>query len=333
MKVLFFGVHEFERAYLESEMAKTPYEGTLLSTRLTLETAGLANGYDAVCVFVHDKVNAQIVSVLKNGNTKLLLLRSAGFNHIDLESCSSAGIKVCRVPEYSPYAVAEHTIALLLALDRKIHRAVSRVKDLNFSLDHLVGFDLHGKTVGVVGTGKIGGQVCRILKGFGCDVLAYDPYPNQELVDDKICRYVELNQLFKESVVISLHAPLTKESHHLINSETLGLMRKGVFLINTSRGGLIESSALIAGLKSGRVAGAALDVYEEEESVFFGDHSFEVLADDVLARLLTFPNVIITAHQAFLTQEALREISRVTVQSVDEFVKGRPLTNEVLSVK
>lgn len=331
MKIIFYSVHDFERPYLEAELSRSGMPFTFIASGLSEATLPLVDGHEAACLFVHDRVTSEMARELGKRKVKLLLLRSAGFNHVDLEACAQNGIRVCRVPEYSPFAVAEHTVALLLALNRKLPRAVARVKDLNFSLNGLVGFDIHGKTVGVVGTGKIGGQVCRILRGFGCEVVAFDPFPDSSLQEQGICEYVPLEDLFRRSDIISLHAPLVQENFHLIDASAFKKMKSKVYLINTSRGGLIDTGALIQGLKSGQVAGAALDVYEEEENLFFADHSSEVLRDDVLARLLTFPNVIITAHQGFLTDEALREISRVTLLSAEEFRKGEKLSFEVRS--
>jgi D-lactate dehydrogenase len=251
-------------------------------------------------------------------------LRCAGFNNVELEAAKELGVAVTRVPSYSPHAVAEHTIALILTLNRKTHRAYNRVRELNFSLNGLVGFDLYAKITGVVGTGKIGRIVAQILKGFGMRVLAFDPFPNPEWASQHGVEYVDLRTLLKESDIVSLHAPLTPETDHIIGTESIALMKRGVMLVNVSRGRLVHTTALIDGLKSGHVGGVALDVYEEEEGVFFEDLSGEVLQDDVLARLFSFPNVLITSHQAFLTEEALREISRVTIQNLRRFASGQP---------
>jgi D-lactate dehydrogenase len=262
---------------------------------------------------------------------QLAALRSAGFNHVDLPAARAAGIRVVRVPEYSPYAVAEHAVALLLALNRKIHRAFNRVREANFSLDGLVGFDLHGKTAGLIGTGRIGAVMATILHGFGCHLLAADPRPDTALAGALGLRYVDAQDLYRQADVISLHVPLTAATRHMIDAGALASMKPGVVLINTGRGALIDTRALIDALKTGRVGAAGLDVYEEEERVFFRDLSDHVLQDDVLARLLTFPNVLITAHQGFLTREALHNIAETTLASIHAFERGEPLVNEVAS--
>lgn len=260
---------------------------------------------------------------------RLVALRSAGFNHVDLEAAARLGLRVVRVPEYSPYAVAEHTVALVLALNRKIHRAYARVREANFSLDGLVGFDLHGKTVGVVGAGRIGAVMLRIMHGFGCRLLAHDLASSDALVRDLGVCYVDLAELFEQSDIISLHVPLTPTTRHLIDARALGLMKRDVLLINTGRGALIDTRALVAALKQGAIGGAGLDVYEEEEGVFFHDLSNQVLQDDVLARLLTFPNTLITSHQGFLTREALDNIADTTLASLTAFERREPLAHEV----
>jgi D-lactate dehydrogenase len=276
-----------------------------------------------VSVFVNDVVNRDVLERLAGSGVRLVALRCAGFNNVDLEGARALGIAVTRVPSYSPHAVAEHTIALILTLNRKIHRAFNRVREFNFSLRGLAGFDLCGKTAGVVGTGKIGRLVGDILRGFQMRVLAYDPYPNRDWAVRNEIEYVELHALLRESDIITLHAPLTPQTDRMINHETLDLMKSGVILANTSRGRLIHTQALIKALKSGQVGGVALDVYEEEEGIFFEDLSGEILHDDELARLLTFPNVLVTAHQAFFTHEALSEIARVTVENIRRSIAGR----------
>jgi D-lactate dehydrogenase len=287
--------------------------------RLEAETAAAASGAQAVCVFVNDVVNREVLKCLEGSGVRFVALRCAGFNNVDLEAAKELGVAVTRVPSYSPHAVAEHTIALILTLNRKIHRAFNRVREFNFSLSGLVGFDLCGKTAGIIGTGKTGRIVGEILRGFGMRVLASDPYPDQEWAAQNGIEYVELSMLVKESDLITLHAPLTPQTDRIVNKETLAQMKSGVILVNVSRGRLIHTKALIKALKSGHIGGVALDVYEEEEGVFFEDLSAEVLQDDELARLLTFPNVLVTAHQAFLTHEALSEIARVTVENVGRF--------------
>jgi D-lactate dehydrogenase len=303
-------------------------EWRFMECRLSAETATAATGARAVCIFVNDRANRASLEALAKLGVRHIALRCAGFNGVDLAAAKELGLSVTRVPAYSPYAVAEHAIALLLALNRKITRANNRVHDLNFSLNGLVGFDLHGKTAGIVGTGKIGRVAAQILHGFGMKILAFDPYPSTEWAQQYGVEYTDPKTLARESAIISLHTPLTPETHHIIRRETLELMKPGTILINVSRGALIDTKALIDALKSGRIGGVGLDVYEEEEGVFFEDLSGQILHDDELARLLTFPNVLITAHQAFLTQEALAEIARVTVANLVAFNRGEPFLPE-----
>jgi D-lactate dehydrogenase len=293
--------------------------------RLDAKTVLAADGAQAVCVFVNDVLNREVLERLAGSCTRLVALRCAGFNNVDLEAAKELSVAITRVPSYSPHAVAEHTIALILALNRKIHRAYNRVREMNFSLSGLVGFDLFGKTAGVLGTGKIGRIVAEILRGFGMRVLAFDIFPNQEWAAQHGIEYMEARTLARESDLITLHTPLTPETDHIVNKDTLALTKPGVMLINVSRGRLVHTRTLIEALKSGHIGGVALDVYEEEEGVFFQDLSGEVLHDDELARLLTFPNVLVTAHQAFLTREALGEIARITVENVRRFVGKQPL--------
>jgi D-lactate dehydrogenase len=292
--------------------------------RLSAETAVAAKDARAVCIFVNDRADRVALKVLKSLGVKHIALRCAGFNAVDIDAAKELGLSVTRVPAYSPYAVAEHAVALLLALNRKIPRANNRVHDLNFSLKGLVGFDLHGKTAGIIGTGKIGRVVGEILCGFGMKVLAFDPFPVPDWAAKFGIEYTDAKTLARESAVITLHVPLTPETHHVVNRETIELTKPGTIIVNVSRGALIDTKALIEALKSGHLGGVALDVYEEEEGVFFEDLSGQVLQDDDLARLLTFPNVLITAHQAFLTREALSEIARVTVENLCAFSEGKP---------
>lgn len=329
MKVALFDTHRFEKPFFEAENKQYQHDLHYLEPRLTQQTSQLAQGFPCVCAFVNDQLSANTLIALASGGTRLIALRSAGFNHVDLEAAARLGLQVVRVPEYSPYAVAEHAVSLILSLNRKTHRAYSRVREGNFSLDGLVGFDLYGKTVGVVGTGRIGSVMAKIMKGFGCRVLAYDLKPNTQFADQHGFQYVPLDLLFRESDIVSLHVPLTPETRHLIDMRALSIMKSGVMLINTGRGALIDTKALIQSLKTGHVGYAGLDVYEEEEGVFFEDLSGRVLQDDVLARLLTFPNVLVTSHQAFLTQEALSSIARTTLQNVSDFELGKKLVNEV----
>ena len=324
MRIAFFDTHRFDRAAFESACVGYDHALTFFEPRLTVQTAGLAAGFPAVCAFVNDTLDAPCLQALAAGGTRLVALRSAGFNQVDLPEAERLGLSVCRVPEYSPEAVAEHAVALVLTLNRKVHRAYARVREWNFSLDGLVGFDLHGKTVGLVGTGKIGQVAARIFRGFGCRVLGYDVAATAKDVE-----YVALPDLYRESDVISLHVPLTPATHHMIDAAALASMKRGVMLVNTGRGALIDSRALIDALKSGHLGAAGLDVYEEEEGVFFQDLSNKVLQDDILARLLTFPNVLVTSHQAFLTTEALASIAQTTLANVRAFERGEPLTNEV----
>ncbi|MEO5969606.1 MAG: 2-hydroxyacid dehydrogenase [Bdellovibrionia bacterium] len=332
MKIALFDAHRFERKVFDRVNEYFHHDVIYFEPRLTPETAKLAAGFPVICAFANDRLNEDTLKILKTGDTQLIALRSAGFNHVDLAAAERLGLKVVRVPAYSPYAVAEHAVALLLALNRKICRANSRVRDLNFSLEGLVGFDLHEKKVGVIGTGRIGSVMATIIRGFGSDVLAFDPVPNPELKSIGV-KYVSLEQLYLDADVISLHVPLTKSTRHMIDEKALGKMKSGVFLINTGRGALIDTKALIASLKSGHIGAAGLDVYEEEENVFFQDLSEQVLQDDILARLLTFPNVLITSHQGFLTQEALANIAETTLQNIEDFEKKRPLANEVKASK
>jgi D-lactate dehydrogenase len=314
--VAFYDTKPYDREYFERAADAKQLHCQFHEFRLTTETAASVNGAQAVCVFVNDRLDAACLKQLHAAGVRLVALRCAGFNNVDLVAAKSIGIAVIRVPAYSPHAVAEHAIALLLALNRKIHRAYNRVREHNFSLSGLVGFDLHGKTVGLVGTGKIGKIAAQIFRGFGTDVLAYDPFPATEWAMPLGVRYTDFETLLAASDIVSLHLPLTPQTRHLLNAKTFARMKPGAFLVNTSRGKLVDTTALIEALKSGRVGGVALDVYEEEEGVFFEDHSGEILQDDELSRLLTFPNVLITAHQAFLTHEALSEIARVTTENL-----------------
>jgi D-lactate dehydrogenase len=331
MRIAFFDTHTFDRTAFEqcNSSLGNPHEITYIEARLTADTAAAAKGYPAICVFVNDRVTSDVIGALAEHGLRIIALRSAGFNHVDLPSCKKHGITVVRVPAYSPYAVAEHALCLLLALNRKIHRAYLRVRELNFSLEGLVGFDIHGKTVGILGTGKIGEAFARIMRGFGCRILAYDITPDERLIAENVVEYCTLSDLYREADIISLHVPLTDTTRHIIDERALSLMKKGVVLINTGRGGLIDTKAMIAALKKGTIGGAGLDVYEEEEGIFFFDLSDKGLQDDTLARLLTFPNVLITAHQAFLTHEALHEIARTTIQNVSLFERGEPLQNQI----
>jgi len=330
LKILVFDTHSFEKVALVAANQEQLHEFNFLEVRLTKDTAPLAKGFKCVCAFTNDQLDEDCIKILKEGGTELIALRSAGFNNVDLEAATRLKIAVVRVPKYSPYAVAELAVGVMLALNRKLHRAYNRVRELNFSLDGLVGFDMYKKTVGIVGTGSIGVALAHILKGFGCEILVYDVVENAELIETCGVKYVPLSLLLKESNIVSLHVPLTAETHHIIDEKALASMKKGVMLINTGRGGLVDTKALIVALKTGQVGFAGLDVYEEEEEgIFFEDHSQDMLQDDVLARLLTFPNVFITSHQGFLTAEALANIAQTTIENIAAFEQGLPLINSV----
>ncbi|AYN67226.1 2-hydroxyacid dehydrogenase [Euzebyella marina] len=328
MKTTVFSTHKFEESYLTSAN-DGKHELRLLEERLSEHTVPLAKGSEAISLFTGDDASANILKKLGAFEVKYIALRSAGYNHVDMEKANEMNIKVARVPAYSPYAIAEHTVALILALNRKLIRAHSRVREQNFSLNGLTGFDLNGKIVGVMGTGKIGAVLIKILHGFGCKILAYDVNKDEDLVEKFGARYTDCKTLCSEADIISLHVPLTSETRHIINAEQIGVMKKGVMLINTSRGGLVDTKAVIEGLKTEKVGYFGMDVYEEEEGLFFEDHSDEILQDDVIARLMTFKNVLITSHQAFLTDTALTNIADTTVYNLDCFEKQIESGNEV----
>lgn len=320
MKVAVFSSKTYDQQSLEAAN-QGRHEFTFFESHLTPQTAALSQGHQAVCCFVNDSVSDATLAELKDYGVELVALRCAGFNNVDLAEAQRLGIKVARVPEYSPYAVAEHAVALILGLNRNTHRAFNRVRENDYSLHGLLGFDLHGKTVGVVGTGKIGAAFVRIMVGFGCRVICSDPYPNPD-VEQAGASYVALEQLWAESDIISLHCPLMPATRHLINADTLAQMKPGTMIINTSRGALIETKDVIEALKSGQVGYLGLDVYEEEADLFFEDNSDAILRDDIFARLLTFRNVLVTGHQAFFTEEALAAIAQVTLGNLDAFDKG-----------
>ena len=317
MKIAFFDAKPYDMPGFDRYVMDTGLQIKYFETRLNEDTVSLAAGFDGVCVFVNDNVNEAVVNKLHELGVKVIALRCAGFNNVDTRACFGK-IHVYRVPAYSPYAVAEHGMALLLTLNRKIHKAYNRTHEFNFSLSGLTGFDLHGKTAGIIGTGKIGLIFANICKGFGMKVLAYDKFPNPA----SGLEYVELDTLLRQSDVISLHCPLTEETHHMINAGTMAMMKKGVVLVNTSRGGLVDTEALISGIKSGIIGGAALDVYEEEADLFYEDRSDGIVLDDKLVRLIAMPNVIVTSHQAFLTEEALDNIASTTVDNLTRFFSG-----------
>ncbi len=331
MKIAMFSTKSYDVTYFDRANRDLGHEITYFEPRLLESTASLAAGYPAVCAFVNDRLTAPVLTQLFEGGTRLIALRSAGFNHVDLEAADALGLTVARVPAYSPHAVAEHAVAMILSLNRKLARAHNRVREANFSLEGLLGFDLNGKTVGVVGTGKIGRIFAGIMRGFGCRVLAYDPFPHPEV--EAIGAYVPLATLFNESDVVSLHCPLTPETHHLIDAEAVERMKPGTMLINTSRGALVDTLAVIEGLKSGRIGHLGLDVYEEEENLFFQDLSDRVIQDDVFSRLLTFPNVLVTGHQAFFTAEAVTAIAETTLANATAFEGGTGTLHRVTADK
>ncbi|MFT5760330.1 MAG: D-lactate dehydrogenase [Alteromonadaceae bacterium] len=314
MKVVVFSTKPYDQENLE-KFNQGKHQFTYIPARLTLLTASSADGFDAVCCFVNDQLSADCIDILANYGVKYIVMRCAGYNNVDLNACAKYKIKVVRVPEYSPYAVAEHAVALIMDLNRNIHRAFSRVRENYYLLNGLLGFDMHGKTVGVIGTGKIGFCFIKIMQGFGCHVIAYDPCESEKIKGLGV-KYKSLDALYRESDIISLHCPLTPETHHIIDQLSISKMKKKVMIINTSRGGLVDTAAVIKGLKSEKIGYLGLDVYEEETDFFFEDFSNTVLLDDVFARLLTFPNVVITGHQAFFTREALDAISTVTLNNI-----------------
>lgn len=323
-KLCFFDTKPYDRIFFDQLKDRFQIEIDYFEPKLGSRTAFMAKGYDIVVAFVNDSLDQVTMDTLYESGVKLIALRCAGYNNVDFKAAYNK-IHVVRVPEYSPYAVAEHAMALLLTLNRKIHKAYIRTRDFNFSLNGLIGFDLHGKTMGVIGTGKIGRVFVDICKGFGLKVLAYDPYPakNTDII------YVSLEELYQEADIISLHCPLTKDTFHMINKDTIHSMKDGVYIINTSRGALIHSEDFLDALKDGKIGGACLDVYEEETEVFYEDMSYTIIHDDILSRIISMPNVIVTSHQAFLTREALYNIAETTLQNCREFFDGKRLTNEI----
>lgn len=323
-KICFFDTKPYDKIYFELLKSQYDIDIEYFETKLGPKTAFMAKGYEAVVAFVNDTIDEKTINILYENGVKLIAMRCAGYNNVDFKAAFRK-IHVVRVPAYSPYAIAEHAMALLLTINRKIHKAYSRTRDFNFSLNGLTGFDLHGKTMGVIGTGKIGRIFIDICKGFGLKVIAYDPFP----LKDTDIHYVSLEELCKEADIISLHCPLTKDTYHMINHKTIDLMKKGVYLINTSRGALIDSEDLLEALKAEKIGGACLDVYEEETELFYEDMSYAIIRDDVLARIISMPNVIVTSHQAFLTQEALNNIAETTLANCREFFDDKALSNEV----
>jgi D-lactate dehydrogenase len=331
MKLAIFDTRRYDRESFDAANERYGHDIKYFETRLTPDTASLTRGFNCVCSFVNDQLDEPALRALAESGVRLVALRSAGYNQVDLNAAAALGLRVVRVPEYSPHAVAEHAVGLVLALNRKIHRAYARVRDGNFSLEGLVGFDLHGKTVGLIGLGRIGRAAAEIFHGFGCRLLAHELHAAPELCPKLPLRFVGRSELYSASDIVTLHVPLTPSTHHLIDQSALSQMKSGVMIVNTGRGALIDTLALVAALKSGHVGAAGLDVYEEEEGIFFQDLSGKVLQDDVLARLLTFPNVIVTAHQGFLTREALAAIADTTLANVKAFEESRPLRHEIRS--
>ncbi len=328
MKVAVYSFHKFEKSFLEQANGGR-HDMQFFDTRLSMQTAMLSDGFDVVSLFVSDDASAPVLEKLYHHGIRFISLRSAGFNNVDLEKATQLGIRVARVPAYSPHAVAEHAVALMLALNRRLIRAHQRIMDLNFSLDGLTGFDMNGKIAGIIGTGKIGAVVARILHGFGCRVLAYDKYENEEIKQKYQVEYTDCLSLCRQSDIISLHVPLSEETKYIINRSCIDVMKTGVMLINTSRGALVNTNEIVEALKKGRIGYFGMDVYEEEEGLFFEDHSDDILQDDTIARLMTFQNVLITSHQGFLTETALNNIMTTTVKNLDCFEKKVACENEI----
>lgn len=327
MKIAVFSTQQYDRDFLTR--FNTGHELTFFEIQLDKQTAELTSGFDAVCVFVNDKIGPETIDILKENGIKLIVLRCAGYNNVAVETAQKAGIAIVRVPAYSPESVAEHAIALMLTLNRKTHKAYNRIREGNFSLERLLGFNLYKKQVAVIGTGNIGKALCRILVGFGCEIKAYDLFPDAEM--EKLgVQYDTLENVISDADIISLHCPLTDESKHMINKEALGLMKKGAMLINTSRGGLIHTQDVIQAMKDGTLGYLGLDVYEQEDQLFFHDLSEDIILDDLISRLISFPNVLITSHQGFFTKEAMEEIAKVSFENIDAFAENLPLANLVL---
>jgi D-lactate dehydrogenase len=326
-KISFFSTQAYDKSFFEKYNADFGFQLEFFDTQLNLKTVQLMNNSSIVCVFVNDCVDAEVIAELAAKKVKIIALRCAGFNNVDFEAAKKHNIRVCRVPAYSPQAVAEHAMAMILTLNRKTHKAYNRVRDQNFSLNGLLGFDLFGKTIGVIGTGNIGKSFARIAIGFGCKVLAFDVVLDPQLEQLGV-EYTDLNTLFKESDIISLHCPLNENTKHIINVKTLSVMKKNVMIINTSRGALIETSSVIDALKDEKVGYLGIDVYEQEEKLFFKDLSADIIKDDVIQRLMSFPNVLVTAHQAFFTEEALTEIALVTLNNIQDLIQKNSIENK-----
>lgn len=328
MKVACFSTKSYDRQSFNRALPDFGHSFSYFEVKLDLHTISLADGHQAICSFVNDHIDEAVMKKLDQLGIGLIALRCAGYNQVDLNAASARGIKIVRVPAYSPEAVAEHAFALILTLARKTHKAYNRVRENNFSLEGLTGFNIHGKTIGVIGTGAIGRAFCRIAKGFGCRVIAYDIHEDDEMKQLGVS-YLTLDEVFSTSHIISLHCPLTPETHHLINAASIGRMQDGVALINTGRGALIETKAVIKALKNKKIGNLGIDVYEQEENIFFKNLSEEIMQDEQIARLMTFPNVLVTGHQAFLTKEALEQISKITLENITAYEKGDALINEV----
>lgn len=327
-RILFYSSRKYDMEFFQKWNKDYNFILDFIETSLNEKTAYLSKDYDAICIFVNDIANEKTIKILKENKISLIALRCAGFNNVDLESAKENQIKVVRVPAYSPNAVAEHAVSLILTLNRKTHKAYNRVREMNFSLDGLLGFDLNEKIIGVIGTGKIGSIFAKIMKSFGTKILAYDKIQAPELKG--IVEYVSLEELFKNSDIISLHCPLTDETKYIINENSIQLMKDGVMIINTGRGALIHTKSVIKGLKSKKIGYLGIDVYEQEENLFFKDHSYDIIQDDDIARLITFPNVLITAHQAFFTENALNQIAKTTLSNIYNFFIKNEITNEVI---
>ncbi len=327
MKIAFFSTKTYDREFFDRYVSS--HELVYFEVPLNEQTVHIANGCNAICLFVNDQLNAAVLQALAGLEIKLVALRCAGFNNVDLVAAKAHGISVVRVPAYSPHAVAEHAAALILTLNRKTHKAYNRVREGNFSLERLTGFDLYGKTVGVIGTGRIGQAFCDILAGFGCKILAFDLIANKRM-EEKGVEYLPLTALLEQADIISLHCPLNEQTKHIINAATISMMKEGVMIINTSRGALINTADAISALKSGRIGYLGLDVYEQEETLFFNDLSENIIQDDLIMRLLSFPNVLITAHQGFFTEEALTQIAQTTLDNISDFEAGRKLKNMII---
>ncbi|OEY73648.1 2-hydroxyacid dehydrogenase [Salegentibacter salarius] len=329
MKIAVFSTKSYDQEYFENYSIGNRYNFSFFETALNKDTASLTNGFDAVCIFVNDSVDKNTIEILSKNGVRLIALRCAGFNNVDIEAAKSNNIKVVRVPAYSPEAVAEHALALILTLNRKTHKAYNRVREGNFSLKNLIGFNLYGKTIGVIGTGQIGATFCRIIKGFGCKIIAFDVSKSDELIQQGV-EYLSLDEVFQQSDILSLHCPLNPSTKHIVNEKSIALMKDGVMIINTSRGALINTADVVNGLTSKKIGYLGIDVYEQEEKLFFEDLSESIIEDDLILKLISFPNVLITSHQAYFTKEAMDEITTTTLQNIEAFDKHLELKNEVV---